>query len=47
MDLKMLIQGHLDGTLQKERSVLPPIRRSDNKCCWGAIDIDLENHLQR
>ena len=39
LTLEDAIQGHLDGTLQKG-VVLPPIRRSDNKCCWGAIDID-------
>ena len=33
------IQGHLDGTLRRG-VVLPPIRKSDNKCIWGAIDID-------
>jgi hypothetical protein len=31
--------GHLDGTLKKG-VVLPPIRKSDNKCIWGAIDVD-------
>lgn len=29
------IQGHLDGTLRRG-VVLPPIRKSDNKCIWGA-----------
>ena len=33
------IKGHLDGSLKKG-VVLPPIRKSDNKCKWAAIDID-------
>ena len=33
------IEGHLLGTSNKG-VVLPPIRKSDNKCKWGAIDID-------
>mgnify|MGYP001345045990 CR=1 FL=1 len=39
LTLAEAIQGHLDGTLRKG-VVLPPIRKSDNKCIWGAIDID-------
>ena len=39
LTLEEAIQGHLDGTLRKG-VVLPPIRKSDNKCIWGAIDID-------
>ena len=39
LTLEEAIQGHLDGTLRRG-VVLPPIRRSDSKCCWGAIDID-------
>ena len=37
--LAKAIEGHLDGTLKKG-VVLPPIRKSDNKCKWGAIDVD-------
>ena len=33
------INGHLTGQ-QKLGVVLPPIRKSDYKCTWGAIDID-------
>ena len=39
LNLPTAIEGHLNGTLKKG-VVLPPIRRSDNKCLWGAIDID-------
>jgi len=39
LDLDKCIQGHIDGSLNKG-VVLPPIRKSDNKCKWGAIDID-------
>ena len=48
MSLGEAIQGHLDGTDLKDcygdtgirGVVLPPIRKSDNKCKWGAIDVD-------
>ena len=33
------IEGHITGTLKKG-VVLPPIRKSDNKCKGGAIDVD-------
>ncbi|MBC8303013.1 MAG: hypothetical protein H8E55_45570 [Pelagibacterales bacterium] len=33
------IEGHLTGT-SKKGVVLPPIRKSDNKCLFGAIDVD-------
>jgi hypothetical protein len=39
LSLEQAIERHLDGTLGRG-VVLPPIRRSDSKCCWGAIDID-------
>ena len=39
--LEYCLDGHLDGTLNKG-VVLPPIRKSDNKCIWGAIDVDGE-----
>ena len=39
--LAKAIKGHLDGTLKKGL-VLPPIRKSDNKCIWAAIDVDGE-----
>ena len=39
MALAVAIEGHLDGTLKKG-VVLPPIRKSDNKCSWAAIDVD-------
>ena len=39
--LEYCIDGHLNGTLNKG-VVLPPIRKSDNKCIWGAIDVDGE-----
>jgi len=39
LSLTKAIEGHLDGTLKKG-VVLPPIRKSDNKCKWGAIDVD-------
>ena len=39
MSLGAAIEGHLDGSLLKG-VVLPPIRKSDNKCKWGAIDVD-------
>ena len=37
--LAKAIEGHITGTLKKG-VVLPPIRKSDNKCRWGAIDVD-------
>ena len=37
--LTQSIEGHLDGSSNKG-VVLPPIRKSDNKCKWGAIDVD-------
>ena len=37
--LAVAIKGHLDGSLKKG-VVLPPIRKVDNKCAWGAIDVD-------
>jgi len=37
--LPVALQGHLDGTSNRG-VVLPPIRKSDNKCLYGAIDID-------
>ena len=48
MPLAKAIEGHLTGTsLQdcygktgKRGVVVPPIRKSDNKCKWGAIDVD-------
>ena len=39
LTLEEAIQKHLDGSL-KRGVVLPPIRKLDNKCIWGAIDID-------
>lgn len=39
LPLTHCLEGHLEGTLAKG-VVLPPIRKSDNKCKWGAIDID-------
>lgn len=39
MSLDKAIEGHLTGTLKKG-VVLPPIRKSDNKCRWAAIDVD-------
>ena len=39
--LEPCLEGHLDGTLNKG-VVLPPIRKSDSKCRWGAIDVDGE-----
>ena len=33
LDLDKCIQGHIDGSLNKG-VVLPPIRKSDNKCKW-------------
>ena len=39
--LEYCLDGHLNGTLNKG-VVLPPIRKSDNKCIWGAIDVDGE-----
>lgn len=39
INLEEAIQGQLDGKI-KRGVVLPPIRRSNNKCLWGAIDID-------
>ena len=39
LTLEDAIQKHLDGSLRRG-VVLPPIRKSDNKCIWGAIDID-------
>ncbi len=41
LDLEPCLTGHLDGSLNKG-VVLPPIRKSDNKCRWGAIDVDGE-----
>jgi hypothetical protein len=40
-ELNEAIEGHLTGT-QRKGVVLPPIRKPDNKCKWGAIDIDGE-----
>ena len=48
MSLGAAIQGHLNGTELKDcygetgirGVVLPPIRKSDSKCKWGAIDVD-------
>jgi hypothetical protein len=40
-ELSEAISGHLSGS-QTKGVVLPPIRKSDNKCKWGAIDIDGE-----
>ena len=37
--LEDCLEGHVNGTLNKG-VVLPPIRKSDNKCKWGAIDVD-------
>ena len=37
--LEQCLVGHLDGTLNKG-VVLPPIRKSDSKCIWAAIDVD-------
>ena len=37
--LAVAMEGHLTGTLNKG-VVLPPIRKSDNKCLFGAIDVD-------
>ena len=37
--LAKAIEGHITGTLKKG-VVLPPIRKSDNKCKGGAIDVD-------
>jgi len=39
MSLGAAIEGHLDGSLKKG-VVLPPIRKSDNKCLFAAIDVD-------
>mgnify|MGYP003657851434 CR=1 FL=1 len=39
MSLGVAIEGHLDGSLNKG-VVLPPIRKSDNKCLFAAIDVD-------
>ena len=39
INLEEAIQGQINGEI-KRGVVLPPIRRSDNKCLWGAIDID-------
>ena len=39
ISLAVSIKGHLDGS-SKKGVVLPPIRKSDNKCKWGAIDVD-------
>ena len=39
MSLGVAIEGHIDGSLKKG-VVLPPIRKSDNKCTWAAIDVD-------
>lgn len=41
LPLSYCLEGHLNGTLNKG-VVLPPIRKSDNKCKWGAIDVDGE-----
>ena len=41
LDLDKCIQGHIDGSLNKG-VVLPPIRKADNSCIWGAIDVDGE-----
>jgi hypothetical protein len=37
-ELNEAIQGHLEGS-QRKGVVLPPINK-DNKCKWGAVDID-------
>ena len=37
--LAVAMEGHLTGTLKKG-VVLPPIRPADNKCLFGAIDVD-------
>jgi len=37
--LAVAMAGHLDGT-SKKGVVLPPIRKSDNKCLFSAIDVD-------
>ena len=37
--LAVAMEGHLTGTLKKG-VVLPPIRPVDNKCLFGAIDVD-------
>ena len=37
--LAVAMEGHLTGSL-KMGVVLPPIRKSDNKCKWSAIDVD-------
>jgi hypothetical protein len=39
LSLEHCLSGHLDGSLKKG-VVLPPIRKSDNKCIWAAIDVD-------
>ena len=39
LPLAVAIEGHLTGTLKKG-VVLPPIRPVDNKCLFGAIDVD-------
>ena len=41
LNLEPCLLGHLNGSLNKG-VVLPPIRKSDNKCIWGAIDVDGE-----
>ena len=48
LPLSQAIEAHLNGTpvtdeygsTGKRGLVLPPIRKSDNKCKWGAIDVD-------
>ena len=37
--LAVAMEEHLTGTVKKG-VVLPPIRKSDNKCLFGAIDVD-------
>ena len=39
LPLSISLKGHLEGTTNKG-VVLPPIRKPDNCCTWGAIDID-------
>ena len=38
----MVIQMAIIEMLGIKGVVLPPIRKSDNKCKWGAIDVDGE-----
>ena len=48
LPLSQAIEAHLNGTPVTDEYgstgirgiVLPPIRKSDNKCKWGAIDVD-------